>query len=163
MTGAAAYALPALYCLLLAAAAIEDAARLRISNITNVALLLVGVAALAVSFGADWWQHPLSFLIALAIGIGLYALGWIGGGDAKLIAAAAFVFDLGGLLNFLVAVAMVGGLLAIFFVAFALFRPRQEGHRKRANLPYGIAIAVGAIVTLAAFPAGNLVVNGAWL
>ena len=163
MTGAAAYVLPALYCLLLAAAAIEDAARLRISNLTNVALLLVGVAALAVNFGADWWQHPLSFLIALAIGVGLYALGWIGGGDAKLIAAAAFVFDLGGLLRFLVAVAMVGGLLAILFLAVALFRPRGEHGRKRANLPYGIAIAIGAIATLFAFPAGNLVLTRVWL
>ena len=151
--------LPILYCLLLAAAAIEDAVRFRISNLTNIALLLVGLAALVVHFGADWWQHPLAFLIALAIGILLYALGWIGGGDAKLIAAAAFVFTLGGLLRFLIAVAMIGGLLAILFLAFALFRPRGEEGRKRANLPYGIAVAIGAVVALFAFPAGNVILS----
>ncbi len=159
MTNVAALALPVLYCLLLAAAAIEDALRLRISNLTNVALLIVGVIALAVHFDANWWQHPLSFLIALAIGIGLYSMGWIGGGDAKLMAAAAFVFDLGGLLRFMIAVAMVGGVLAILFLVAALFRKRREKGQKRANLPYGIAIAIGAIATVFAFPATNVILN----
>ena len=159
MNQAAALALPILYCLLLAAAAVEDGWRLTISNRTNVALLLVGIVALVVHGGADWWQHPLSFLIALLVGIGLYALGWLGGGDAKLLAAAAFAFDLDGLLRFVICVSMIGGVLAILFLAAAFLRKRREKDRKRANLPYGIAIAIGAATTLFAFPATNVILG----
>jgi prepilin peptidase CpaA len=159
MNQAAALALPILYCLLLAAAAVEDGWRLTISNVTNVAILIVGIVALALHAGPDWWQHPLSFLVALLVGMGLYAVGWLGGGDAKLIAAAAFAFDLGGLFRLAIAVTMIGGVLAILFLAAALFRKRREKGRKRANLPYGIAIAIGAATTLFAFPAANVILG----
>ena len=135
-----------LYALLIAAAAIEDAVRLRISNLTNVAILVLGVATLALNWNGEWWQHILAFAIALTFGVGLFSIGWLGGGDAKFVAATAFAFDLEGLMRFLLSTTIAGGLLAILFFGPTLLLKRREG-RKNRNLPYGIAIAAGAVLT----------------
>ena len=140
-----------LYAILIAAAAIEDALRLRISNLTNVAILVLGVAVLGLNWNGEWWQHLLAFAIGLSVGIGFYSLGWLGGGDAKFIAATAFAFDLAGLLAFLICTTVAGGILAFLYVGTALFRRREAG-MKRRNLPYGIAIAAGAALTWWLYP-----------
>ena len=133
-----------LYAILLTAAASEDALRLRISNITNVAILVLGVVTLALNWDSGWWQHVLAFVLALAFGVGLYAINWLGGGDAKFIAATGFAFTLKGLGVFLVATTLAGAVLAIVYLGSALFR-RRRGDDNRRNLPYGIAIALGAV------------------
>ena len=135
-----------LYALLIAAAAIEDMLRLRISNLTNVAILVLGVATLALNWNGEWWQHILAFAIALTFGVGLFSIGWLGGGDAKFVAATAFGFDLEGLMRFLLSTAIAGGVLAILFFGPTLLLKRRGG-RKNRNLPYGIAIAAGAVLT----------------
>ena len=68
-----------LYAILIAAAALEDGLRLRISNVTNVAILVLGVLTLALNWNGEWWQHLLAFVIALGVGIGFYSVGWLGG------------------------------------------------------------------------------------
>ncbi|HET9429141.1 MAG TPA: prepilin peptidase [Allosphingosinicella sp.] len=140
-----------LYGILIAAAAIEDAMRLKISNLTNVLILVVGLGTLLLNWNPEWWEHILAFAIALALGIGMYALGWFGGGDAKLLGAAAFAFDLGGLPAFLLLTALAGGVMAILFVGTSLFRRQNKGIRNR-SLPYGIAIAAGAMLTFWIYP-----------
>ena len=144
-----------LYAVLITAAAVEDAVRLRISNITNVAILILGVVTLALNWGPDWWQHILAFAIALGLGVGMYSLGWFGGGDAKFLAATAFAFDLRGLLGLVVATAIAGGVLALLFVGSALFRQRGKGSKGR-NIPYGIAIAAGAVLTWFLYPGHSI-------
>ena len=64
----------------------------------------------------------------------------LGGGDVKLLAAAALWTGSAALLPFLMATALAGGLLAALFLAFA----RREG--KPVALPYGVAIAAGGIL-----------------
>ena len=147
-----------LYAILIAAAALEDALRLRISNLTNVAILVLGVLTLALNWNGEWWQHLLAFAIGLSVGIGFYSVGWLGGGDAKFIAATAFAFDLAGLLAFLVCTTIAGGILAFFYVGTALYRRRREGVRRR-NLPYGIAIAAGAALTWWLYPDSTILVG----
>jgi prepilin peptidase CpaA len=77
-------------------------------------------------------------MAVLAVGILLFARGWVGGGDVKLLASAsvwagpALVFDL------LVIMALSGGVLAVL----VMLRGRNDA--KRA-LPYGIAIAAGGV------------------
>jgi prepilin peptidase CpaA len=98
------------------------------------------------NWNSDWWQHLLAFALGLGFGIGLYAINWLGGGDAKFIAALAFAFDLEGLLRFLVLTSFAGAILAIVMFAPAVLKGRRED-AKRHNLPYGVAIAAGAILT----------------
>ena len=145
-----------LYAILLTAAASEDALRLRISNITNVAILILGVVTLMLNWDAGWWQHVLAFILALAFGIGLYAINWLGGGDAKFIAATGFAFNLKGLALFLVSTTLAGAVLAIFYLGSALFRRHRKDENRR-NLPYGLAIACGAALTWFLSPETTLV------
>ena len=52
-------------------------------------------------------------VLALIVGIGMFALNWCGGGDAKLLAACALWLGLPAILPFLFAMSVVGGLLAL--------------------------------------------------
>jgi prepilin peptidase CpaA len=100
---------------------------------------------------------------ALAVVMGMFALRWIGGGDAKLFAATALWLGWPAVLTFAIYTCLAGG--ALTFILLALRKPLLRpvvlaGPRWFARLaepdedvPYGVAIAVGA---LAAFPASTL-------
>ena len=140
-----------LYVLLMAGAAVQDVLTMRISNQFSVAILVVCAAALIVAPGADWWQHLLSFAIVLAFGMLLFSIGWMGGGDAKLMAAAALAFTLNGLLRFLPFVLLAGGVIALLAIFLRKARARRSGEA-RGGVPYGVAIAIGAIAGVYLFP-----------
>ena len=150
-----------LYAILIAAAALEDGLRVRISNVTNVAILVLGVLTLALNWNGEWWQHLLAFVIALTFGVGLFSIGWLGGGDAKFVAATAFAFDLEGLMRFLLCTTIAGGILAFLYLGTALLRRRREG-MKRRSLPYGIAIAAGAALTWWLSPDSTILASHPW-
>jgi prepilin peptidase CpaA len=141
---------------LLLAAAAEDAARLRISNITVALVLIAGiVAAVVVGPEVGLWQNFAVFAALLAVGTPLFAAGKLGGGDVKLLAAAGLWFDIGGALQMLLAVALSGGLLALLIIAVRLL-PWSEGAKRRivvlrpkGGIPYGVAIAAGALIAMA--------------
>jgi prepilin peptidase CpaA len=128
-------------------AAYSDLKQFRIPNMMPALLLVLYATYVAVAgAGAFSWWHIAHFAIALAAGMVLFALKWIGGGDAKLYAAAALWFPLqsGHWLIFLVGIA--GAVLAVLFIITRRFTRGPDG-RKRTDrrIPYGFAIAVGAI------------------
>lgn len=102
-------------------------------------------------------------LVALVAGMAMFAFRWIGGGDAKLFAAAALWLGLSASLTYLFYTALAGGLLAVSLLCLRSARVRAvmpDGPAWFARLaepgaavPYGVAIAVGA---LAAFPLSGL-------
>lgn len=141
--------------------AMRDAVSFTIPNWISIALAVAFFPA-ALAMGADAGQIGLAALIglgALVAGMGMFAVGWIGGGDAKLFAAAGLWMGLGALLPYLLVTALAGGALAVMLLALrsVWLRPlavRGPGWIGRLatpgeNVPYGIAIALGA---LAAFP-----------
>lgn len=142
--------------LLLLAAAAEDAARLRISNVT-VVLVVVGAIVAAIAVGPEFrmWQNLAVFAALLAVGTPLFAAGKLGGGDVKLLAATGLWFDLGGALGMLLAVVLAGGVLALLILAVRLFGwsegvlRRVQVLRPGAGIPYGVAIAAGALIAMA--------------
>src|SRR5688572_25405579 len=120
----------------MAGAAVQDAWTMRISNLFSVAVVAICAAALIVAQPADWWQHLLSFAIVLAAGLLLFSVGWMGGGDAKLMAAAALAFNLMGLLRYLPLVLLTGGVIALISVFWGRARARRSGEARR-GVPYG--------------------------
>ena len=140
---------------LLTLAAVEDAARLRISNLISIAVLLLGVVtAIMIGPRLSLWENLLVFVIALTVGTFMFSAGKMGGGDIKLFAAVSLWFDLGGALRLLIAVAIAGGILAFFIIALRMMN-WSEGARERAvvlrakgGIPYGVAIAAGAALAL---------------
>lgn len=144
------------FTVLLIAAAVEDALRLRISNIT-VGLVVVGaiIAAAAAGLQFSLWQNLAVFVALLLAGTPFFAAGKLGGGDVKLLAATGLWFTIKGALSMLVAVLLAGGVLAIVVLILRAFSWSEAARRRavilrpKGGIPYGVAIAAGALVTAA--------------
>jgi prepilin peptidase CpaA len=131
--------------LALAAAAIEDAVRLRISNITCAIVLVLGLVAMGLhGLSLSLWQNVAVCLGILIVGLPAFAAGWLGGGDVKLLAALGLWLTFKEAATLIAAVFMVGGVLALMFLAVRLFRRDKS---KSRQIPYGLAIVFGALVT----------------
>jgi len=138
-------------------AALQDVAQLRISNAFPVVVVgLFGAWLAVVGVEIDIWKNALAFVVTLAVGSLLFARGWLGGGDVKLLAAIALWFDISGGLALLAYVSIGGGLLALVFIIARRLLPapknggvRPPALRPRGPIPYGLAIATGALLCAA--------------
>lgn len=146
-------------------AALKDITSFTIPNWISAALILAFFPA---AFAAGL---PLSLIgLHLAVGLGclvagmgMFAVGWIGGGDAKLFAAAGLWLGLQAIAPFVLVTALAGGLLAVFLLNLRAdwvrnLLPTGPGWVERlrepkGNAPYGVAIAFGALF---AFPQAAL-------
>ena len=145
--------------LLLAAAAGWDIASFTIPNFLNLALMAafaVFAFSAGLSFSAIGW-HLAAGVIGLAIGFALFALGHIGGGDAKLFAVVVLWLGLRDLLPYALLASVLGGALALSLIilrqwplpAFlARFGWIVKLHDSQAGVPYGVALAAGAFILL---------------
>jgi len=145
--------------LLLTAAAGWDIASFTIPNFLNLALIAVfAVFAFSVglSFSVIGW-HLLAGIAALAIGFTLFALGHIGGGDAKLFAAVVLWLGLKDCLPYALLASLFGGGLALCLMLLRQwplppFLMRYgwivKLHDNKAGIPYGVALAAGAFILL---------------
>ena len=143
---------------------LHDLLTMKIPNWISLALVLLffptarlaglGPMALAIHVGIG--------LAALFIGAGMFALRWIGGGDAKLIAASCLWLGLSGSGMFLLWTGVVGGLFCLFLILarqhLQMVTPNAPGWASRllepkGDIPYGVAIAIGALL---AFPGADL-------
>lgn len=142
---------------LMAFAAASDLFTMTISNRVSLALV-AGFLALALATGMaapDILMHLAAGSIVLVVAFGCFAFGWIGGGDAKVAAGAALWFGFGHLLNYLLYASLFGGALTLLLLQFrqwplpfALAGQRWllKLHAKDSGIPYGIALAIGALV-----------------
>jgi prepilin peptidase CpaA len=146
-------------------AALRDVTSYTIPNwISGVLILAFFPAALALGLPLGGiGLHVTAGVAALAAGVAMFALRWIGGGDAKLFAAAGLWLGWPAAPEYLAVTAMAGGALALGLLGLRSMwlRPYVAGApswlgrlaTEGENVPYGVAIAVGA---LAAFPASDL-------
>jgi prepilin peptidase CpaA len=139
-----------LFACALLAAAIEDALRFRISNLTCLAVFAGAIAAALIQ-GPGWglWQNGAFFAILLVLGTIAFSAGWLGGGDVKLFAATGLWFDLRSALPLVSMVFLAGGVVAICYLLARPLRRRVAGQPKHGQVPYGIAIAIGALAMIA--------------
>lgn len=121
-------------------AAVAGAAVVKWLVIAQLAAALWAVAAALLVFGVT------------AV---LFTQGWIGGGDVKLAAAAVFLLGASAAPQFLLLMALLGGVIA---VGMLIVTVRVRGRSRAApvaapaeppTLPYGVAIAAAAIVMIA--------------
>lgn len=141
----------ALLALFLLAAAVEDALRLRIANLTCLGIGVLAVVAMALhGYGFALWQNGAVFAGLLALGTIGFATGNVGGGDVKLLAASGLWFGLAGAMWLLAAVFLAGGVLAAVMLSSRSIRSRLAGKGKarRGKIPYGVAIVAGAAIVM---------------
>lgn len=145
-----------IFALLLVAAAIEDAARLRISNV--ICILILGAAFVAIAVTGPepaLWENIVVFGALLGLGTVLFAAEKLGGGDVKLLAAAGLWFDIRSGITMLTSVLLAGGVLAILILAMRMFNwsdaalARFRLLKPKGGIPYGVAIAAGALLATA--------------
>lgn len=99
-------------------------------------------------------NHVLAGFVMLVIGIGMFARGWIGGGDAKLFAVTALWIGWDVLLEYAVVASILGGGLTLAIVFFRRV-PINAGiqrfdwvarlHHHDTGVPYGIALAAAGL------------------
>lgn len=143
--------------LLMAFAACSDLLTMRISNML-VAAVIASFVVVALVIGmspALIGMHLAAGALVLAITFALFAMGWIGGGDAKLAAGIAIWMGFELLLPFLLYASVLGGALTfllLFGRRHALPGPLlgvgwiQRLHHPKTGVPYGIALAIGAML-----------------
>ena len=142
----------------LIAGAISDLVRYEIPNSLPV-IMLAGYLAYAFTSGANLSLIGMNLAVGLAVllaGAALFRYGLLGGGDIKLIAAAAPWVGWSELPWFLLWVALWGGVLAVF----ALVARRWASGKSLSGplwwrrlcsidsgIPYGVAICAGGLFT----------------
>lgn len=126
----------------------------RVSILLAAAFLPMAMVA-GITLPAIGW-HFLAALIVFVACFGMFALGWMGGGDAKIATAIALWFGFSTeLQSFVLLAAIYGMVLTIGLLAFRAV-PVLPGiltreawvlklHDKKTGIPYGIAIAAAAL------------------
>ena len=142
---------------LLAFAASSDLFTMKISNRISLALI-AGFVVLALFGGMglhDFLMHLAAGAIVLVVAFTCYAIGQVGGGDAKIAACVALWFGFGHLMEFLLFASLFGGALTLALLQFRQWPlPRLLNgqdwllrlHDKHSRVPYGLALAFGALV-----------------
>ena len=153
---------------LLGIAVLNDVATRTIPEIAPLGLVLIGVVLRAAS-----GEVPAALgasVVVFVLGAVSWRLGWIGGGDVKLLAACAWLVSPSVVPHLILTTAIAGGGLACCYLTLRWwFRAaRAQIHvarcqslvmriwhverwriERRPTLPYGCAIAVGTLLTLA--------------
>ena len=136
------------------AAASSDLHHAHSNKLVLVTAVLFRAGAIAGMARPDRW-HVAAGALVLAVTFGMFAAGWIGGGDAKLAAAIGLWFGFDLLLPFLLYASIYGGaltLLILFGRRYLLPAPlMQVGwierlHNEKTGIPYGIALAAAALM-----------------
>lgn len=144
----------AVFLCLCVAAALVDVNQLRIPNWLNLTIAGLFVPAAAVSglplelIGG----HLMAGGLAFVIGYGLFMFGVFGGGDAKMIPAVMLWLGPVAALPFVYYMALVGGACALVILLVRRSMPAEiipgfmrKPFENNASVPYGVAIAAGAL------------------
>ena len=161
---AASLAFMATFTFLVTYAVITDVKRLIIPNWVSVALVALFVAFLLFDpKPLSPLQHAAVAALVVLLGFAVFAAGFMGGGDVKLIAAVALWTGPDMVLPFFLYMSLAGAALALVIIAGSLYlrwdgsgEPATGWSRlfprwvRRGLTPYGFAIGVGALATVPA-------------
>lgn len=119
-------------------------------KLPNLLSLVMAIAGLTLAFMVGGWEdlgwHAAHALVAFAIGYLMFILGIFGAGDGKFYAASATFFPLTQAPSLALAIVLSGGILAIFWIILKrMIKSMKRRKDDFAKLPYGVAIAVGAV------------------
>jgi prepilin peptidase CpaA len=142
---------------LMAFAAASDLLTMTIPNRVSLALI-AGFLVMAPLTGMglhDMLDHAGAGALVLVVAFGMFAMGWVGGGDAKVAASVGLWFGFSHLLDYLVLASLFGGALTVLLLQlrqWPLPYPLASQpwlvrlHDKQTGIPYGIALAIGALL-----------------
>lgn len=105
----------------------------------------------------DWKMALAAMGIVFAVGYGIYMMKWMGAGDIKFLTGLSLWVGYAGLVDFLITVALLGGVLSVglwlgrkplprLMAGKTLPRILREGE----PVPYGVAISVAFLLAVMA-------------
>ena len=147
---------------LLALVVLYDGLTYRIPNWLNGLIAVMFVLAHLQNWDRMFWaNHIGAAALVFVVGIVFFRFRWLGGGDVKLIGACALWTGFAQLPELIVYGALAGGALALAILLCrrvnALMGPAMPGWLRggalamldpERGLPYGLAIAFGALIAL---------------
>ncbi|MBB3952744.1 A24 family peptidase [Aureimonas jatrophae] len=112
--------------------------------------------------------HLAAGFAFLILGILFFALNWMGGGDAKLIAAAALWLGPGPeLLRYLLLASVLGGVLTLALLLSRRLVAPATGHSSIDRLldpangaPYGVALGIAGLLVTPSLPGAAMLFAG---
>jgi prepilin peptidase CpaA len=151
-----------MFAALLVIAMATDVAWLRIPNwVTATLIVLFPLAALAAPHDGAWWlSHLAGGTIVLVVGMGLFAWGKIGGGDAKLMAAIGLWSGLALLPALLLTIGVLNGAVILLYLGIRGYGigAYLEAHglhlvslQPGKDMPFAVAAAAGCWIFLKDF------------
>jgi prepilin peptidase CpaA len=146
-------------------AAISDLTTYKIRN-NLILTLLLAYLAFAPIVGIAWPEIVRSTAVAglvLFLSLGLFAAGWLGGGDAKLATVTTLWLGADNAFAYFLFVSLLGGVLAaiVYFcrswplpeqLANTAWIVRLRARARGAELPYGVAITLASLCVLPSTP-----------
>lgn len=145
-------------CMALIYAAISDAGSMTITNHTSLVIMVA--FALATPMAWESWavfgEHMLVGLAFFVAGFVMFAVGGLGGGDAKLMAATGLWWTAADALPYIAYVTIIGGAIALFLLLFRSYVPVRvttsawvgRMFKETKKMPYGLALSAGALLVL---------------
>jgi prepilin peptidase CpaA len=138
---------------LFVAAAYGDVKTLRIPNALVAAVAALGLVRLILIGDLSFALYTISAsLLVFIVTFLMFWRGFVGGGDAKLLTAAALLIGYHDLFNFLLVMGICGALVSVAVLVMprssVVTSDEQPLPKARLVVPYGAAIAGGGIVTL---------------
>lgn len=134
-----------------------DIFTMTIPNRISIALV-AGFVCMAPFAGLGWETIAAHFAVSVAmliIGIGMFAAGWMGGGDAKLLAAASLWMGIEHVYEYALVSALCGGAITLVMLILRTY-PLPAGlsgqkwmtrlHDAGHGIPYGAALAAGGLI-----------------
>lgn len=139
-------------------AAFKDASTMTIPNWISLALILGFFIIIPFVWPglSEFGIHILVGLIFFLVGFAMFAFGWLGGGDAKLMAATALWWQWSDAILYVLYTTIFGFILAIILLIGRRFIPVRiltapwayKMFKDEKKMPYGLALAAGALCTL---------------
>lgn len=159
--GAALLCLQAAFVFCICYAVVSDFTRLRIANWIPATLVVLFLAYAVLKLDVSAFKaHLLLAAIVFALGFGMFVLGWIGGGDVKLLTALTLWAGPSHGADLLVMTTLGGGLMAFALILLRsstqarMLMPtagpfgRIRSFAERGVCPYGLAMGAAALVAL---------------
>jgi prepilin peptidase CpaA len=139
----------------------------RIPNAFTYPVMAVGLVLGALeglpgeAFGSGLFDHLAGLVVGFLIAYPFYAMGGLKAGDGKYLMAVGAMRGLGILLYGAIYGALLGGVIALGFIAVRRLRPADgatasTGGVMKTWIPYGVALGLGTLIALGLELSGRL-------
>ena len=144
----------------LAVAAFSDVRNLRIPNVLSILLILVFLGSCFFLTIPEIGHRVLFSFVTLSLGFALFAMGFVGGGDVKLLAALVLLIPASSIVSFayVFSFSLFLGVFSIVFARSVVVAADTEwaGLSQGRDFPMGVSIAAAGVLQLSLLHFGQV-------